>query len=157
MAVAAGHEKPAGRLLDEAATVLLGAGPWYSSLVLYWRTVLAVRREDTNQALACVRESLTRARALHDKFVFVHMMVPFAAAAGLRGDYEWAARILGAQNDVMERTGPTFMDHSVRDLRAQVERDARERLGEQRFAETFASGSTCSIDALLEEIDRATE
>ena len=126
-------------------------------LVLYWRTVLAVRRGRTDRALACVRESLTRVRALHDKFVFVHMMVPFAAAAGLRGDYEWAARILGAQNDVMERTGPTFMDHSVRDLRAQVERDARARLGDARFAEAFASGSTGSIDALLEDIDRATE
>jgi len=125
-------------------------------LVLYWRTVLAVRRGHTDRALACVRESLTRVRALRDKFVFVHMMVPFAAA-GLTGDYEWAARILGAQNDVMERTGPTFMDHSVRDLRAQVERDARARLGEDRFAEAFASGSTCSIDALLEDIDRATE
>jgi predicted ATPase len=155
--VAAGREEPAGRLLDEAAAVLRRAGPWYSSLVLYWRTVLAVRRGHTDRALACVRESLTRVRALHDKFVFVHMMVPFAAAAGLRGDYEWAARILGAQNDVMERTGPTFMDHSVRDLRAQVERDARARLGEDRFAEAFASGSTCSIDALLEDIDRATE
>ena len=65
--------------------------------------------------------------------------------------------ILGAQNDVMQRTGPTFMDHSVRELRAQVERDARAKLGDELFAEAFASGSTCSIDALLADIDRAEE
>src|SRR6185436_18966020 len=105
------------------------AGPWYLSLALYWRAVLAVRRGHANQALACVRESLARIHDLHDKFVFVHMMIPLAAAAALTGDDEWAARVLGVQHDVTERAGPTFMDHAVRDLRARIEAEARSRLG----------------------------
>jgi hypothetical protein len=157
VAVATGDAERAEVLLDEAAAGLRQAGPWYLSLALYWRAVLAVRRGHANQALACVRESLTRVRDLHDKFVFVHMMIPLAAAAGLKGDYEWAARILGVQNDVTERTGPTFLDHAVHDLRARIGADARAHLGADRFAEAFAAGRTCSIDALLEDIDRATE
>ena len=137
--------------------MLRGAGPWYLSLTLYWRAVLAVRRGRADHALASVRESLTRVRALHDRFVFVHMMTPFAAAAALKGDFEWASRILGVQHDVIERSGPMFLDHAVADLRARVEREARARLGDARFAAAFAAGSTCSIDELLHDIDRARE
>ena len=50
-----------------------------------------------------------------------------------------------------------FLDHAVADLRGHVEREARERLGDARFAEAFAAGGTCSIDELLEDIDRAME
>ncbi|HET9272550.1 MAG TPA: helix-turn-helix domain-containing protein [Vicinamibacterales bacterium] len=157
VALASGDAEQAERLLDEATGVLRRAGPWYLSLVLYWRAVLAVRRGRADHALACVRESLTRVRALHDKFVFVHMMTPLAAAAALRGDFEWAARILGVQHDVTERSGPMFLDHAVADLRGQIEREARERLGDARFAAAFAAGGTCSIDELLDDIDRATE
>ena len=157
VALASGDAERAERLLDEATGVLRRAGPWYLSLALYWRAVLAVRRGRADHALAWVRESLTRVRALHDKFVFVHMMIPLAAAAALKGDFEWAARILGVQHDVTERSGPTFLDHAVADLRGHVEREALERLGDARFAEAFAAGATCSIDELLDDIDRATE
>jgi hypothetical protein len=75
----------------------------------------------------------------------------------LRNDFEWAVRILGVQHDVTERSGPLFQDHAVADLRGQVEREARTRLGDARFAEVFAAGRTCSIDELLDDIDRATE
>jgi hypothetical protein len=157
VAVATGDIDHAEALLDEAAAGLRHAGPWYLSLALYWRAVLAVRRGRATQALVCVRESLARIRDLHDKFVFVHMMVPLAAAAALKEDYEWAARVLGVQHDVTERAGPTFMDHAVRDLRARIEADARTRLGADRFDHAFAAGGTCSIDVLLEDIDRAME
>ena len=157
VALASGDAEEAERLLDEATDVLRRAGPWYLSLALYWRAVLALRRGRADHALAWVRESLTRVRALHDKFVFVHMMIPLAAAAAFKGDFEWAARILGVQHDVTERSGPMFLDHAVADLRGHVEREARARLGDARFAEAFAAGGTCSIDELLDDIDRATE
>src|SRR5689334_6243571 len=48
----------AERLLDEATSVLRHAGPWFLNLPLYIRAILAVRREDPDGAIACVRDSL---------------------------------------------------------------------------------------------------
>ena len=77
------------------------------------------------EAIALIAESLTRVRELHDKFAFVYTLVPLAAAAVLKGDDTWAARILGARDAVTERTGVTFVDKSVHDLRDRAEREVR--------------------------------
>src|SRR6476619_1518374 len=66
---------------------------------------------------ALVRESLTCVRDLQDKHAFAYFLVPLAAAAVLKGDDAWAARILGARDAVTERTGATVVDNSVQDLR----------------------------------------
>ena len=83
----------------------------------------------------------------------MYTLVPLAAAAALKGDDAWAARILGALDAVTDRTGARFADDSVRDLREQAERDARARLGSDRWAEAYAAGRKTSIDALLKDID----
>jgi len=153
VALASGDVPRAERLLDEAASVLRQAGPWYLALALYWRAMLAVRRGDADHALAIVRESLTRIRDLHDKFAFVHAMVPLAAAAELKGDHAWTARELGASDVVTERTGAKVLDHAVRDLRSDTERAARVGLGTERWADAYAAGRSASIDALLQDID----
>ena len=101
-----------------------------------------------------VRESLTYIRQLHDKFAFVYALVPLAAAAVLRGDDAWAARILGARDAVTDRTGATVVDKSVDDLRNQAEREVRARLGPERWALAYAAGRKTSMDSLLEDIDR---
>ena len=67
--------------------------------------------ETPTEAIAFVRESLTHIRGLHDKFAFVYALVPLAAAAALKGDDAWAARILGARDAVTERTGATVADN----------------------------------------------
>jgi hypothetical protein len=113
-----------------------------------------VRRGNAGEAFAFVRESLSYIRQLHDKFAFVHALVPLAAAAVLNGDDIWAARILGARADVTERTGATLVDQSVQDLSAEIERDVRERLGPDRWARAYAAGQSTSVDALLKDIDR---
>jgi ATP/maltotriose-dependent transcriptional regulator MalT len=145
----------AERLLDEATSVLRPTGPWFLSLALYVRAILAVRRGSPDEAIAFVRESLTHIRALHDKFAFVYALVPLAAAAVLKGDDAWAARIIGARDAVTERTGATVVDTSVNDLREQAEKDARARLGSDRWARAYTAGRTISIDSLLKDIDGA--
>ena len=80
----------------------------------YLRAILAVRRGNADEAIALMRESLTRIGELRDKFAFVYALVPLAAAAVLKGDDAWAARILGARDAVTERTGATVVDNSVR-------------------------------------------
>jgi predicted ATPase/DNA-binding XRE family transcriptional regulator len=154
VALAGGDADQAERLLDEATLVLRDAGPWFLTWALYVRAILAVRREKPGEAVSLVRESLTRIRELHDKFAFVYALVPLAAAAVLKGDDAWAARILGARDAVTERTGVTVVDPSVRDLREQAEREARARLGPDRWTEAYAAGRTTSIDTLLSDIDR---
>jgi ATP/maltotriose-dependent transcriptional regulator MalT len=153
--LASGDADLAQRLLDEATSVLRHAGPWFLTWALYVRAILAVRRDEPGKAIALVRESLTRIRELHDKFAFVYALVPLAAAAVRTGDDAWAARILGARDAVTERTGVTVVDPSVRDLRDRAEREARARLGPDRWAQAHAAGRSTSIDAMLKDIDRA--
>jgi len=155
VALATGDAGQAERLLEEAASALRHAGPWFLSLGRYMRAVLAVRRGNPDQAIALMRESLTRIRELYDKFAFVYTLVPLAAAVALKGDHAWAARILGARDAVVERTGITIVDPSVHDLREQAEREARARLGPDRWAQAYAAGRVTSIDALIQDVDRA--
>ena len=107
----------AERLLDEATSVLQHAGPWFLSRALLVRAVLAVGRGNADDAIALVRESLTRLRDLQDKYAFIHALVPLAAAAALKGDDTWAARILGARDAVTERTGTTVVVRPVHSLK----------------------------------------
>jgi tetratricopeptide (TPR) repeat protein len=154
LALATGDAGQAERLLDEATSVLRHAGPWFLTWALYARAILAVRRGDPDGTIALVRESLERIRQLHDKFAFVYALVPLAAAAVLKSDDAWAARILGARDAVTERTGVTVVDKSVQDLRDQAEREVRARLGPGRWARAYAAGRKSSIDALLKDIER---
>jgi predicted ATPase/DNA-binding XRE family transcriptional regulator len=155
IALGAGATDDAELLLDQATAVSRNAGPWFLNLPLYIHAILAVQREKPDTAIALVRESLACSRQLHDKFAFVYALVPLAAAASLRGDDEWAARILGARDAVTERTGATVADESVRALRERVERQARARLGPDRWAHAYASGRNASIDSLLNDIEEA--
>jgi ATP/maltotriose-dependent transcriptional regulator MalT len=141
-------------LLDEATATLRPTGPWFMALTLNVRGILAVRRQQPLEAIAAARESLSHIRQLHDKFAFVYALVPLAAAAVLKGDVEWAGRILGAREAITERTGATVVDRWMDHLIEQAERDARARLGPDRWASAVASGRGISIDALMTEIDR---
>ena len=100
----------------------------------------------------CVKASHASGE-LHDKFAFVYALVPLAAAAVLKGDDAWAARILGARDAVTERTGATVVDKWVHDLREQAEREVRARLGPDRWARAYAAGRVTSIDSLIKDID----
>jgi predicted ATPase/DNA-binding XRE family transcriptional regulator len=153
IALATGDAAEAERLLDEATSVLGDDAPWFLCFGLWIRAILAVRRRSPDEAIALVRESLTHIQTLQDKFAFVYALVPLAAAAGLKGDDVWAARILGARDAVTERTGATGADRAVHDLQEQVERDARTRLGPDRWAMAYAAGRKTSIDELLKDID----
>jgi predicted ATPase len=154
IAVARGEAHRAERLLDEATSVLRDAGPWFLNLPLYVRAILAVRRQRPDAAIALVRESLVCSRQLHDKFAFVYGLVPLAAAAALKGEHAWAARILGARDAVTERTGATVLGNSVRELRESAERASRADLGPGAWARAYAAGRSASMDSLLKDIDR---
>jgi predicted ATPase/DNA-binding XRE family transcriptional regulator len=147
VALATGDMGQAEPLLAEATSVLRQAGPWFLMPVLYVRAILAVRQGHADEAIALVRENLVRIRELHDRFAFVYALVPLAAAASLKGEHAWAARILGVRDAVIERTGITVVDTPVRDLREQAEREARARLGPRRWALAYGAGRRSSVDS----------
>ena len=157
LALATGDTARAQRLLDEATSVLQQAGPWFLTWALYVRAVLAVRRGTADEAIALVRESLTHIRALHDTFAFAYALVPLVAAAAVKNDDTWTARILGVRDAITERTGITVSDKSVRDLQEMAERQARTRLGPDRWARAYAAGRVTSIDSLIADIDRGPQ
>jgi hypothetical protein len=105
-----------------------------------------------------IRRSRSCAKAFpgsgpQDKFA-AKRLVPLAAAAGLKGNHAWAARILGARDAMIERMGVAPVD-TADDLQEQAEREARAHLGPDRWAQAYAAGRRTSIDSLLKEIDRA--
>jgi predicted ATPase len=155
VAVAAGDKRQAERLLDAAMPMLQDVGPWFRLLAGYLRAVLAVRNGQLDEAMAVVRENLICMQALKDQSSVVYSLVPLAAAAALTGEDAWAARIIGARDAVTDRTGATVVDNSVLDLREYAERDARARLGAERWARAYAAGRGSSIETLIEDIDRA--
>jgi hypothetical protein len=155
-AVATGDTAEAERLLEEATTVLRHAGPWYLTLALRWRAALAARRGDADTAIALVRESLAHIRELRDKVAFVYVMVALAAAAVLRHDYEWAARILGAGSIVAERSSVVLLHDALRTLHEHTERTTRARLDRDRWTQAWEGGRASSIDALLDDINRVS-
>ena len=130
-------------------------GAWFMSVTRRVRAMLAVQRGSPNEAIAIVREALAETRKLQDKFAFVSALIPLAAAAAMKGDDAWAARILGARDAVSERTGVAIVDQSVLQLNERTERDTSARLGPEKWARAYAAGRNASIDALIRDIDRA--
>jgi hypothetical protein len=65
------------------------------------------------------------------------------------------ARIIGARDAVTDRTGATVVDDCVRDLREHAERDARARFGAERWDRAYAAGRGSSIEAMIQDVDRA--
>jgi predicted ATPase/transcriptional regulator with XRE-family HTH domain len=143
----------AERLLDEASSVLRHSSPWFLALVSFRRATLAVRRGNPDEAIELARESLTLFRQLNDKYAIVYALVPLAAAAALKGDDLWTARILGARDAVTERTGATVVDKWVHAMGEQAEREVRARLAPDRWARAYAAGRSTSIDSLMKNID----
>jgi len=152
VALATGDDDEAERLIDEATSLLRHVGPWYSSLALYVRGILALRRDKPDEAIAVMRESLTRIRRLGDKFALVGVLRVLAIAAVAKGDHAWAARILGARERQIEHTGTSFRDPSVDDVAERAEREARRRLGPRQWAREHAAGRGTSIESLLKDI-----
>jgi predicted ATPase/DNA-binding XRE family transcriptional regulator len=152
-----GDAVEADRLLDEAASVLRDSSPWFMALVSFRRATIAVQRGDADEALAMARESLALFRQLNDTFAIVYALAPLAAAAALKGDDLWTARILGARDAIMERTGANVVDKWVRALGEGAERDVRARLAPDRWTRAYAAGRVASIDSLLIDLERRAE
>ena len=152
-ALAARDVQRAERLLAEATSVLRHAGPWFLNLPLYIHAILAVQRGDADATIALIHESLLCSRDVRDRFAFVYALVPLAAAARLKGEDAWAAKVLGTKDAIAERSGGTTSSTWIQQLRERVEQEARERLGLTEWTRAYESGRTVSIDSLLDDLE----
>src|SRR5262249_36108429 len=155
--LAAGDLAHAERLLEEATSVLRHTSPWFLSWTLYLRAVVAVQRANPREAFALARECLRYVRDLRDRFAFVYVAVPLAAAAVLNGDEALAARIFGAADSISERTGAAVTDGTVLTLRREAERQAPPRLGPHRWGRRYPEGPAPPIHTLIKDIDDVGE
>ena len=153
VALVTGDAGQAERLLDQATAVLRHDGPWFLTLGFYVRAKLAVGRRDADGAMAFVRENLTLLRDLQSK-TFFYTLVPLAAAAVLKGEHAFAARIFGVRDGITKSAGVNVVDPSMQDVHEAAEGEARARLGPDRWAAAYAAGRKMSIDTLLKDIDR---
>ena len=153
VALASGDVAEAERLFDESTSALKESGPWFLAPVRCFRAVLAVHQGKADDAIALMHASLTEIRDLRDKYAFVYALVPLAAAAALKGNFAWTARLLGARAAVTERTGARVVVQLVYEILERAERDARARLSPDQWVSAYAAGRTASIDALLKDID----
>jgi tetratricopeptide (TPR) repeat protein len=156
VALAIGDETEADRLANESISQLKSSGQWFLSLSLYLRILMALRRGNADEVSGLMRTSLRRARESQDTIAIVFGLVPLAAAAALKGDHGWVARILGAREAISDRTGAILVDPLLCELHERIEREARTQLGPDRWAQAYAAGRKSSIDAMLREIDAAT-
>jgi predicted ATPase/DNA-binding XRE family transcriptional regulator len=155
VALSIGDPAEADRLVTETVTTLQPAGPWFLALGLYIRVLIALRRGQADEVIRLTRVSLTRVRESQDRFAVVYGLVPLAVAAALKGDAAWVARILGMRDAIAERAGALLVDPFLRSQCEQSERDARTRLGPERWTQAFEAGRRSSIDAVLKDIDAA--
>jgi hypothetical protein len=142
-------------LLADAVAELRDAGPWFLSLTRNLRALVAIRAGNADEAVSWVHDNLTALRDLGDKFVFVYALVPLSAAAALKGDDAWVARIVGLRDAVMESTGAVVVDRSTHDLRERGERTARARLGAEGWAAAYAAGRRDSLAGLMRDVEAA--
>jgi len=155
VALAKGDRERAHSLVVEASSSFGEAGPWFLALGLYIRIVLTLQRGDADAVIALMRQSLIRVRQTQDKFGVVYGMAPLAAAAALKGDHAWVARILGARDAITERAGTALVDPLMREVGERIEREARARLGPDGWEKSHGDGRRSSIDSMLKDIDRA--
>jgi hypothetical protein len=153
VALASGNTHQAERRLDEADEALRHAGPWFLTRTLTMRALIAAHRGHAEEAITTVRDSLVQIRVLQDRFSYLYALVVLAIAADLTGADAWAARILGARDALVARTGHTVALTLAHDLGTEAERRVRARLAPEQWAKAYAAGRKASIDALLKDID----
>ena len=156
VALATGDPAEADRLISESGAVLQAAGPWFLSLGYYLRVLLTLERGSPDQVIALMGQSLRRVQRVQDRFAVVYGLVPLAAAAAQKGEFAWAAKILGVRDGLIERTGSTVVDPTMREVREETERAARARLGTNGWAKAFAAGRRTSLATLLADIDQTS-
>jgi predicted ATPase/serine/threonine protein kinase len=116
------------------------------AMMLHNRGYVALRQGDGRQAATFFEDSMTLYRELENKTGIAECLVGLAGVAGAEGQPEWAARLFGAVEALVEATGDHLAaadqaeyDHNVATVRAQLD--------EATFAAAWEEGRRMTADA----------
>ena len=112
--------------------------------------LLSRQRENATGACQRYKEVLALAHSLEDRETVAYALAGLAGVAGEGGDFQRAARLLGAAEALLEKIGAA-LEHSERELADADTVAARRALGEQRFAVAFKAGRALTWEAAVAE------
>jgi hypothetical protein len=102
-----------------------------------------LERNEAAEAARLLTEATATARDLDSPYLLVNLLPTFAALAARAGLDEDAPRLLGAGRSLEQTSG---LDAETSPASLQAVDDARDRLGEARFAELLAEGARLPSD-----------
>ncbi|HET8905472.1 MAG TPA: hypothetical protein VFN11_00765 [Ktedonobacterales bacterium] len=139
-------ESMAEELLQTAVLRRHTVSETYISWIL---ATIALLQDNPARAYKYGRRALQLASG-HGLTVYVHAVMPiFATVAAKSGDYARAARLLGAEANLLERLGIPLSeseDHEV--MRAAIS-EARTALGENTWQAAFAAGKALTLEQAI--------
>jgi predicted ATPase/DNA-binding CsgD family transcriptional regulator len=147
------HARAAALLAESNALCQAEHIAWPTALNLSLMSEIATDLGEFDRAEALGREALRRAWAIGERRYFAGALAGLARAVAARGDLEWAARLYGAVDAVLEVTGanlPVMALPSFASARAAV----RAALGEARFTAAWSAGHALPPLDVLAEADR---
>jgi non-specific serine/threonine protein kinase len=132
-------------LFEEALALFRGlGGHWGEAHTLHGLAAVARDLGETRRAAALYGECLAIRLALDERSGLVDVLVGLADVAEATGQPEPAARLLGAVEALREGLGYAIFGASVA-LAGRSRAALRERLGEERFAETWEQGTRLAL------------
>jgi tetratricopeptide (TPR) repeat protein len=118
------------------------------ALIAFNLGVLATMQGDQDLAFSHFNESLTSARERGNLRLVAVNLSEFVGLACKAGDYARAAKVSGAFDAIEGRIGASVLGRE-RETYDPCVQEAREALGEERFAEMWAAGHVMTLDQAI--------
>jgi predicted ATPase/DNA-binding CsgD family transcriptional regulator len=147
-----GEPGPARRCFEEGLAAARAAGDRIAAhQALYTLGLLALAERDLGQADEYLREGLSLADEVRDVINAPYFVKSLGQVAGLRGQTEYAVRLLGAAKTALQATGSApyryIPDQALQD---RIFAAARDAVGEVAFDEEWRQGRAMTLEQAIE-------
>jgi len=149
------HTHAEALLADSNAICQAEQIAWPTALNLSVMCEIATDLDDLDRAEALGRAALRQAWAVGERRYFAGALTALARAVAARGNLEWAARLYGTVDAVLEATGANLPITAVIGFEA-ARTAVRLRLGDAAFAAARAAGRALPLLEVVAEADWAT-
>jgi non-specific serine/threonine protein kinase len=141
-------------LADSTAICQAEQIAWPTALNLSVMCEIATDLDDVDRAEALGRAALRQAWAVGERRYFAGALTALARAVAARGNLEWAARLYGTVDMVLEATGANLPITAVMGFES-ARAAVRLRLGDAAFAAAQAAGRAQPLLEVLAEAEQA--
>jgi tetratricopeptide (TPR) repeat protein len=149
IALIQGDHDRAVSIFEEALAIARRRGDMIATFVaLYNLGQVALLRGNHGLAIRILDEGVTISEQMKDRANLSYFLEGLAVVAGVQGQVQRSARLLGAAKGLLEAVGapvynyykadPSLYEHTIADVRS--------RLGEEGFEEAWAEGRTMSFE-----------